>query len=79
MQGSNPIHIQQLLQQTSDSVGQAGELSSYEHAMAVLLSHKYLPASFDQGNCDLTSAARVLRNVGTHSNIKDCQQLITVT
>jgi len=79
MQGSNPIHIQQLLQQATDKVAQNGELSSYEHAMAVLLSHKYLPSSFDQGNNDLTSAARVLHCTGTQSNIKDCQKLVTNT
>ena len=79
MQGSNPIHIQQLLQQTNDKMGQIGELSSYEQAMAVLLSHKYLPQSFDQGNSDLTSAAKVLHSMGTHSNIKDCQKLVNKT
>lgn len=63
MQGSNPIHIQQLLQQTNDKMGQVGELSSYEQAMAVLLSHKYLPQSFDQGNSDLSSAAKVLHSI----------------
>ena len=79
MQGGNPIHIQQLLQQTTDKVGQIGELSSYEHAMAVLLSHKYLPSSFDQGNSDLTSAARALHCMGTQSHIKDCQKLVAKT
>ena len=79
MEGSNPIRIQQLLQQTNDKMGQVGELSSYEQAMAVLLSHKYLPSSFDQGTSDLTSAAKVLHNMGTQSNIKDCQKLVTKT
>ena len=79
MQGSNPIHIQQLLQQTNDKVGQIGELSSYEQAMAVLLSHKYLPSSFDQEGNDLSSAVKVLHSMGTQSNIKDCQKLVTKT
>ncbi|XP_065886356.1 sterol regulatory element-binding protein 1-like isoform X2 [Dysidea avara] len=79
MQGGNPLHIQQLLQQTIDKTAQTLELSSYEHAMAVLLSHKHLPASFDQGNSDLQSAARVLNNVGPQANVKDCQQIVANT
>jgi len=79
MQGGNPLHIQQLLQQTTDKAAQTLELSSYEHAMAVLLSHKHLPSSFDQGNSDLQIAARVLNNVGPQANVKDCQQIVANT